>query len=91
MTKYLEGFLKIECFPVISGVLLSVTKPEGAQVMQRSVLYVGCWAEDQESMIKIQQTEVTQSCQLYADVCGLVHCHLVNDDGNSVLILQDFC
>ena len=91
-----------ECIPVVGGFIISLSSElttvdsdtaHMKPMKKKSILYVDCECEDdsQEKNIILQQSEATQSCDLYGDFAGLIHSHVVNHHNHSIIVIQDFC
>ena len=90
-----------ECIPVVGGFIISLTTELTTRdstssnmrpMKKKSILYVDCECqEDSQENTVIQQSEVTQSCDLYGDFAGLIHVHIVNQENHCLMVIQDFC
>ena len=79
----------ISVFPVIGGVLLCLISSEGGGLTVTDVYHIDC--DQEEPMVSFQQSLVAESLGMFADLITMVHCHKVNSEGKSVLVIQDFC
>ena len=79
----------ISVFPVIGGVLLCVITSEGGGLTTTDVYHIDC--DQEEPVVSFQQSLVAESLGMFADLTTMVHCHKVNTEGKSVLVIQDFC
>ena len=91
LDKYLpvSEIQNICVFPVIGGVLLCLIIYEGGGLTITNVYHIDC--DQEEPVVSLQQSLVAESLGIFADLTTLVHCHKVNSEGKSVLVIQDFC
>lgn len=85
----------LRCFTIIGGIFLSIKicKANGAEG-KTTIYHIDCTGNmrnNEEFCLKLQQIENNESCELYGDMTSLVHCHQVNQNGNTLLLVQSFC
>ena len=83
----------LKCFSIIGGIFLSIKTWNGTEG-KTCIYHIDCgenMLNNEESCVKLQQMENNKSCELHGDVSSLVHCHQVNQNGNTLLVIQKFC